>query len=224
MRLNMAAAVVAGSILLLGGQLATAENSQSILIQDAEGRPVAGAVVFLESATPGPASNPTTVVIDQRDKRFVPRVSVIQTGTKVSFPNNDSMSHHVYSFASSNSFELPLYKGETRPSITFKNPGLVTLGCNIHDSMLGYLLIVDTPYFALADDAGKATLSIPDAIFSTKDIRVWSPRLDSTDVLTAAGTQTIAESADSISIALTVDQQLIGSSDSKASSLDWDDY
>lgn len=224
MRLNIVFIAVAGSLFLLADQFAVAENSQSILVQDAEGQPVPGAVVFLETATANPLGSPATVVIDQRDKRFVPRVSVIQTGTVVSFPNNDSVSHHVYSFANSNSFELPLYKGETRPSITFENPGLVTLGCNIHDSMLGYILIVDTPYFSTTDKTGIALLSVPDSIFSPQGIRIWSPRLDNTNILSAAKTEMLNTAADSTILALTVNEKLGPDSDSAVSSLNWDEY
>ena len=82
-------------------------------------------------------SRRSPVVIDQRDKVFVPVVTVIQTGTEVSFPNSDSVSHHVYSFAQPNTFELPLYKGKRSPTVQFDHAGVVTLGCNIHDSMVG---------------------------------------------------------------------------------------
>ncbi len=71
------------------------------------------------------------------------------------------MSHHVYSFSEAKTFELALYKGNAHPPLVFDRPGVVVLGCNIHDSMLGYILVVDTPHFASTDAAGALSLDEP---------------------------------------------------------------
>jgi plastocyanin len=148
----------------------------TLAVRDAAGAAVPSAVVFLDGGARGPVKTPTRVVVDQRDKVFVPRVTAVQTGTDISFPNSDSVSHHVYSFAQPNAFELPLYKGGTRPLVRFDHAGVVTLGCNIHDAMIGYIVVVDTPYFATTDAQGVVTLA--DVGPGTYEVKAWSPRLD----------------------------------------------
>jgi plastocyanin len=162
--------VIATSLAAQAGTLVRVE------VRDADGTPVPGAIVFLEGGAPAAPSPGARAVIDQRDKIFVPEVTVIQTGTEVAFPNSDTVSHHVYSFARPNAFELPLYKGGSRPNVRFDHPGIVTLGCNIHDAMIGYVVVVDTPWFARADDSGVTLLDdVPDGTYA---VRVWSQRLD----------------------------------------------
>jgi len=96
--------------------------------------------------------------MDQIDKQFVPHVLPIAVGTAVSFPNHDQIHHHVYSFSSAKTFEIPLYKGEQAAPVVFDQPGAVKLGCNIHDWMSGVILVVPTPYFASTDASGAFTL------------------------------------------------------------------
>jgi hypothetical protein len=79
-------------------------------------------------------------------------------GTAINFPNKDAIRHHVYSFSPPRIFELELYSGEPAAPVSFEKPGLVTMGCNIHDSMLAYLYVVDSPHFALTDEHGIAVL------------------------------------------------------------------
>lgn len=117
-------------------------------------------------------------VIDQINREFDPLVSVMQTGTVVGFPNKDNIRHHVYSFSPAKKFELRLYSGTQAPPITFDQPGLVTLGCNIHDHMIAYALVVDTPWFGKSDAAGKAVLEgLPAGDY---DLHAWHHRQTST--------------------------------------------
>jgi plastocyanin len=148
----------------------------TLALHDAAGAAVPSGVIWLEG--PGGRRPPPTepIIIDQRNKVFVPQVTVVQTGTDISFPNSDSVSHHVYSFAQPNAFELPLYKGGKRPIIRFDHPGVVVLGCNIHDSMIGYVVVVDTALFGITDAQGS--LSLAEVPAGTYQLRVWSPRLD----------------------------------------------
>jgi hypothetical protein len=111
--------------------------------------------------------------MDQRNLAFLPRVLVVGVGTRVEFPNNDSVSHQVYSFSAAKRFQLPLYKGEVHPPVTFDQPGLVVLGCNIHDSMVGYIYVTDTPYFGTTDRTGSVRLEgLPAGDYR---ITIWSP-------------------------------------------------
>jgi plastocyanin len=141
-------------------------------------------VVWFAGAQAAATETPAAAVVDQIDKQFVPELTVIRKGTEVQFPNSDAVSHHVYSFAQPNSFELPLYKGEAHPAIRFDHAGVVTLGCNIHDLMLGYIVVVDTPHYAITNQDGYARFLVPPA--ADADVFVWSPRLDPAAPLLAA--------------------------------------
>jgi len=96
--------------------------------------------------------------MDQINKEFVPSVLPVMVGTPVSFPNRDNIRHHVYSFSRVKSFDLPLSKDEEAPPVLFDAPGVVKVGCNIHDWMMGVILIVPTPWFVTTDDGGAFVL------------------------------------------------------------------
>jgi plastocyanin len=130
---------------------------------------IADAVVFVQtlppSVTPGAVSQSAT--LDQIHKEFVPALLPIAVGTQVRFPNHDQIHHHVYSFSRTKSFELPLYKGEEAMPIVFDKPGLVKIGCNIHDWMSAIVFVAPTPYFATTDESGKFVLSnLPTGTYS----------------------------------------------------------
>jgi len=151
-------------------------DSVVVTVLDRDGKPVPGVAVYLES--PELAARPVlqpSAVMDQHDKRFVPHLLVVQAGTSVEFPNSDTIAHHVYSFSYPNEFKLPIYKGDAYPPISFADSGVVILGCNVHDNMLGYILVVDTPVFAKTDAEGHATLEAD--LSSDARISVWSPRI-----------------------------------------------
>jgi len=152
-------------------------NEIDVSVLDRNGEGVADVAVFAVRITgneklSAPASN---AVMDQVDRRFVPHLLVVQTGTAVEFPNSDSVAHHVYSFSHPNKFMLPMYKGELHPPVTFDHSGVVSLGCNIHDHMLGYILVVDSSVFTKTDKNGRATLSVDDP--EAYSVNIWSPRI-----------------------------------------------
>jgi plastocyanin len=132
----------------------------SVQVVDQAGAPVQDAIVYAVPVSGRlPATRPAPAAIDQVKRRFVPMVSVVQTGASVTFPNKDNIEHDVYSFSPAKRFELNLYHGIPAKPVVFDKPGLVVMGCNIHDTMVAYLLIVDTPYFAKTDANGAATLA-----------------------------------------------------------------
>ena len=136
------------------GHAATLE----IAVRDANGIPVEDAVAWaIPKAGPAPARK-RDAAIAQRDKTFVPLVSVVQTGTPVQFPNQDPIRHHVYSFSPAKVFELKLYAGTPAAPVVFDKPGEVVLGCNIHDHMIAYVYVVDTPWFAKTAKDGQAKI------------------------------------------------------------------
>ena len=208
---------------LLWAWQAHASVPARIQVVDSDGMPVPDAVVFLEGVDSGLASSDSFVVVDQIDKQFVPRITAVQTGTRIEFPNRDTVSHHVYSFANPNSFELPLYKGEAKPTVQFEHAGLVTLGCNIHDSMLGYILVVDSPHFAVTDHDGVATLAWADKLADDAPVRVWSPELSNGQVLVAMISETDVATDDGTML-LAVDVRQTRTVKAAGGSLAWDEY
>ncbi|RZU47570.1 hypothetical protein EV700_0534 [Fluviicoccus keumensis] len=148
----------------------------SVRVLTADGQPLPDAVVWV---SPGaPPLSPAPSVMDQIDKRFKPFVLPVQAGTQVDFPNSDSINHHVYSFSPAKRFELKLFPGSHNAhTVLFDKPGLVTLGCNIHDWMLAYILVLPTSSFGQTNAEGEVRLSAPDS--AAKEISVWHPRLAS---------------------------------------------
>lgn len=149
-----------------------------VVVQDAKQHGIAEVVVIATAAAPAtPAPAPVGAALatmDQRDLAFVPEVLVVRTGTAISFPNHDVVKHQVYSFSPAKTFQLPLYVGKAHPPILFDKPGIVTIGCNIHDSMLGFIYVTDSPWFARTDSAGVAQLAELPA--GSYDIVLWHPR------------------------------------------------
>ncbi len=115
--------------------------------------------------------------VEQINKEFVPFVTPVQTGTVVSFPNRDDVRHHVYSFSQAKTFELKLYAGASAPPVLFDKPGPVVLGCNIHDHMLAYVYVVETPHFAKTASGAARIEGIPAGEYN---VRIWHPRLRGT--------------------------------------------
>lgn len=121
-------------------------------------------------------------VMDQRDLEFAPHVLPVIRGTSVRFPNSDETRHQVYSFSDARTFELRLYEGGNAEPVEFDRSGVVTLGCNIHDWMLGYILVLDTPAFARFGDDTRAMLDgLPAGRYR---VHLWHPRLPGGEALT----------------------------------------
>ena len=161
------ALIVAGSL----GSSAVA-GTVTVQVNDAAGQPVADAVVYAEAA--GGQALPKSAhsaEIEQKARKFAPLVTAVQAGSEISFPNNDTVRHHVYSFSAAKIFELKLYSGTPGSPIVFDKPGTVIVGCNIHDQMVAYIQVVNTPYFARTDASGKARI---DAVAAGKyTLKYW---------------------------------------------------
>ena len=120
--------------------------SVSVFVSDPAGKPLLDAVVMLEPATGKlPVAPMAGVQIAQVKRQFAPQVSVVTVGTPVTFPNDDTVRHHVYSFSPVKTFELKLYAGVPNAPVVFDKPGIAVLGCNIHDQMVAWVVVVDTP-------------------------------------------------------------------------------
>jgi plastocyanin len=159
---------------------AHAEGEIAATVVDAHGMPVADAVVVavpVDGAMRLPSRR--DAVVDQVDKEFTPKVNAILVGTSVVFPNHDNVRHQVYSFSRAKRFELPLYAGVPAQPVVFDTPGVVVLGCNIHDWMIGYVYVSESPYFAKSGADGKAVIA--DLTPRVYKVRVWHPQLDGTE-------------------------------------------
>jgi plastocyanin len=162
------------ALALVAGAVAASSAELAINTKGSKGEPVADAVVSLiplDTPAPPPAA---AGEIAQESQEFTPYVTVVQAGSRVVFPNKDTVQHHVYSLSKAKKFELPLYDPNQHESFVFDMSGLVTLGCNIHDWMVAYLMVVPTPYFAKTDSTGRATVTAPAGRYR---LELWHPRL-----------------------------------------------
>ena len=176
-RLAAGAACVGLAALLAISPAAASGTDVAVTVRTAKGAPVADVVLVLEAAgavTPHHREK-QTARMEQRERHFKPELLVVETGTLVDFPNNDSVSHQVYSFSTPRRFQLSLYRGSAHPPIAFNTAGLVVLGCNIHDEMVGYILVTDSPYHGQTDAHGTARIAgVPAGAYL---IRAWAPRI-----------------------------------------------
>lgn len=147
-----------------------------VQVRTANGAPVPNAVVTLypggRPASLGPARG--TYQVAQRDLQFSPFVLVVPVGAQVAFPNFDNVRHHVYSFSPVRRFELRLYAREQSRRILFDRPGIVPIGCNIHDGMIAYVNVVDTALAGRTDAAGRIRFDAPAGALVA---RLWHPWL-----------------------------------------------
>jgi len=175
MRIYIAAAV--------GFCIATSANAAQLQLdlKSPDGRPVADAVVSFmpASGVSGPVKLDTPREMAQQHITFVPHVLLVPVGAVVSFPNRDKVRHHVYSFSPAKRFELKLYGQEQSRTVQFDKAGVVALGCNIHDKMSAYVVVVDTPYAAQSDAGGHVTLTnVPDG---PGVLTIWAEGLKAPD-------------------------------------------
>lgn len=147
----------------------------AVLLTNPKGQGVADAVIMVRPAAGAPrpkVGGPYRVV--QKDMRFEPFVLVAPVGAEVAFPNLDSVRHHVYSFSPAKTFELKLYGREETRSVRFDKPGVVGLGCNIHDSMSAFIRVVDTPWALKTTTGGAVLRDLPPG---PARVVIWHPSL-----------------------------------------------
>ncbi len=159
------------AFILLGFTSILSAQPVTLSVTDQHGTPLPDVVITLDQST---ADKPSaTHIMDQINQSFVPHVLVIRKGDEVQFPNSDNIRHHVYSFSEAKPFELKLYSGKPEAPVNFERAGLVVLGCNIHDSMLGYIYVTDSAVTGVTDSNGRLTLNL-DA--DTELLTLWHER------------------------------------------------
>jgi len=144
----------------------------SFTVRDQFGEPLADAVIELQGNKNLAHTQLPVAVMDQVNKQFSPNVLVIQQGQSVDFPNSDNIRHHVYSFSSAKPFNIKLYADRPEKPELFDNAGVVVLGCNIHDSMVGYIYVANGANTLKTAQDGKVQLkdiSVP------TNITIWHP-------------------------------------------------
>ena len=157
--------------------LSSQDATVTIRVHDVLDKPVGDAVVTLHpaQAAKAPKQRPQAIMV-QRDMTFEPHVLAIPKGTEVWFPNEDDFRHHIYSFSQAKQFEVRLYGGDEEKRVTFNTAGIVALGCNIHDSMLAYIYVADTPYVRKSDDTGRVEfLTVSPGDYT---VSIWHPRME----------------------------------------------
>jgi plastocyanin len=145
-------------------------------ITDSNGYPAANAVVALiaPGTAAAPSHLPAAAVIDQRNETFIPLVTVLRKGGRVIFTNNDTTMHQVYSFSPVKQFAFEIDEGRRSQPVVFEKPGIAAIGCNIHDHMITYVYVADTPWVALTDGRGHAQIDVPPGNYR---VEVWHPQL-----------------------------------------------
>lgn len=146
-----------------------------VSVRTPQGKPIADAVVTIAAPHAGALRFAWPYRMAQQNMQFDPFVLIVPVGADVAFPNLDQVRHHVYSFSPAKTFELKLYGHDETRIVHFDKPGVVALGCNIHDNMIAYIVVVDTPYAAKTDATGQAV--IHGAPAGAQTVRLWHPYL-----------------------------------------------
>ncbi|MCP1673665.1 plastocyanin [Natronocella acetinitrilica] len=161
---------------LLPACVAAHGSTLHLQIIGSDGAALEHAVAYFDVES-GTATAGTHAEMDHRDMQYQPHVLPVQRGTLVDFPNRDQVRHHVYSFSPAKRFELPLYSGRPAEPVLFDVAGSVVLGCNIHDHMVGYILVLDSAHFAAAGDDGGYRLTRPSDA-DDAELVIWHPVLE----------------------------------------------
>ncbi|HET8807836.1 MAG TPA: methylamine utilization protein [Methylophaga sp.] len=157
-----------GLSLVFSSGLALAD--MTFLVKDQHGKVLPDVVLEVVSEPIQPGPNNDLGIMDQIDKAFVPELVIVQKGQLVDFPNSDNIRHHVYSFSPAKTFELKLYADRPKKPVLFDQHGVVVLGCNIHDSMVGYIYVAADKRTARTNQQGIAQLPVTS---ENSQISVW---------------------------------------------------
>lgn len=148
----------------------------TVRVSDSSGRPVHDAVVTLYPSSGARTPKPVgRYLISQQNLQFHPFLTIVPVGADVAFPNFDNTKHHVYSFSPAKRFELKLFAKDQSRTVHFDKPGVVALGCNIHDQMSAFIVVTDSAWTARTNAQGIAAFG--DAPEAAARLTVWHPYL-----------------------------------------------
>jgi hypothetical protein len=153
----------------------------TIKVINTQAIPVEGMVVFLtpKNIHHSFPRNPSTLIVAQKNKSFAPYVAVTQKGQSIAFENQDNITHHIYSVSGGNRFDFKIKSGHSKSTQQLNHAEEIAMGCNIHDWMSGYVLVVDTPYYTQTNAQGLATMAL--SVAGSYTLTVWHPQLDVED-------------------------------------------
>lgn len=155
-----------------GAAMAAHAGSLTVRLVDSQGHPIGDGVATVDRASP--PSVPSTHYVDQKHETFIPYVEVVRPGDSVVFRNSDNTRHHVYTFSPLGAFQFILSPGENSPAVLLNRPGVIAVGCNIHDHMIAYL-VVTTDLAEVTAQNGEAHFDdLPPGRYT---ITVWHPQL-----------------------------------------------
>lgn len=149
----------------------------TVTVTSVDDEPVEHAAVLLhaEGDTSAHADRPR-IAIDQQGQQFQPWVAAIPRGGEIVFSNHDDITHHVYSFSPAKRISFRLRSGERHAPLEMDETGVVIVGCNIHDWMVGYIHVSDATYTATTDESGHAVFD--DLPAGTWRASIWHPGLE----------------------------------------------
>ncbi|WP_166253017.1 methylamine utilization protein [Marinobacter salicampi] len=165
---------LAGTVELRFGDETGAPLPDVVVVVEVNSRARQGEVDTKASTGPG------LFTVSQMNRAFDPALTVIPQGAEVAFPNNDNTQHHVYSFSTPKPFNIELYADQPEAPVLFDKPGVVELGCNIHDQMQAFIVVTDSAHVARSGAAGIARLEVPAELMSSAgelQVKVWHSRL-----------------------------------------------
>jgi plastocyanin len=133
------------------------------------------AIVYLEGTFAGPSGSNAPLIVEQKSYQFNPAIVALKKGTTVVFPNQDDDYHHVFSYSKAKEFDLGRYRNDekTQPTVVFDKLGLVKIGCEIHDHMRAFVLVLDTPHFVKTETNGAYRLVIKEPIEGKYLLKAW---------------------------------------------------
>ena len=176
MRVRFLSLIAASALAGMAAATPAAAVDLTVSVRGDDGAPLADAVVLVHvpgGSPAGPIRYSWPATMTQQNIAFNPYVLIVPVGPTVGFPNKDKVRHHVYSFSAAKKFELKLYGQQEERTVTFDKTGVVALGCNIHDSMIGYIYVADTPFAAKTNAAGEAVIhGLPSG---PGTLSVWHP-------------------------------------------------
>jgi hypothetical protein len=144
---------------------------------------------------------------------------ILPAGSSVEFPNQDNTQHHVYSFSPAKTFNLELYADKPEAPVVFDQPGIVELGCNIHDHMQAFIVVADSRAIGQTNEQGEVTIALDfgdTQVPGSLSLNIWHPRLpDNTRPLVREinATSLTNSSIETVSIELTPEPRLEGPMD-----------
>jgi plastocyanin len=154
--------VTAVSVLCLAELSAATVNCKVMFLTKRGQRPVVNeTLVWLDAEGKAPRRPGTTVQMTTRSKTFLPHVLAVPAGSTVNFPNEDPISHNLFSLTPGNTFDLGLYRKGPGKSQKFDAPGVVNVYCNVHPNMSAVVHVMATPYYGFADAAGNYSFDVP---------------------------------------------------------------